>query len=280
MLVQKLFHTITSGLLLFVILPISLRAASVSIPSFADTYVSDLNPISNFGTGGFNELAAGSTGSGDVRRALYKFDIAANVPANATITSVTLTLQAIKTPQLAEPSTFDLRTILGAWTESGVTWNSAPGFSGTPSATIPVTGVGSYVFGSTPEMIADVQSWLNNPGSSQGWMLVSEDELSDHTARRWGARDGASPPSLVVNYSTAAPPPTAPTLTQISATNNLFNFIFAAEANRTYAAEFRGVFTNSNWTVLSNISAQAVATNIFISDPLTSTQRFYRVRTP
>ena len=51
-------------------------------------------------------------------------------------------------------------------------------------------------------LVADVQAWINNPSSNFGWLLISENEVSPETARRFGAReDPTHAPVLTISYS-------------------------------------------------------------------------------
>src|SRR4051812_33231101 len=70
--------------------PLMLQAASVAMSAVADTFLSQTSPDNNFGGELF--LSSGLTDDALVNRALLKFDVAANVPSNATIQKVTLTL--------------------------------------------------------------------------------------------------------------------------------------------------------------------------------------------
>jgi len=78
-----------------------------------------------------------------------------------------------------------------------------------PSAAIAINGVGSFNFGSTPGLVADVQGWVNDPSKNFGW-LVRGDEVDSQTAKRVFGRGAFSPtdrPTLTVEYS--SPPPVA-----------------------------------------------------------------------
>ena len=71
-----------------------------------------------------------------------------------------------------------------------------------------------YVFSSTPELVNDVQSWLDQPAANFGWMLISdaESEGIPSTARSFGARENADPalrPHLMVTYTPVPEPGTA-----------------------------------------------------------------------
>ena len=48
-------------------------------------------------------------------------------------------------------------------------------------------------------MVADVQSWLDNPASNFGWLVLG-DESTIATAKRFDTRESASPPVLTIQY--------------------------------------------------------------------------------
>lgn len=69
------------------------------------------------------------------------------------------------------------------------------------------TGESPYHYLDTPELRADVQSWLNNPQGNFGWMLICDLEGEVGTARRFASReDPFNPPVLVVDYSVVPEP--------------------------------------------------------------------------
>lgn len=71
------------------------------------------------------------------------------------------------------------------------------------------TGESPYYFFNTPELASDVQSWLNNPQSNFGWMLICDIEGDVGTARRFASReDPFNPPMLVVDYTVVPEPAT------------------------------------------------------------------------
>ena len=86
-------------------------------------------------------------------------------------------------------------------------WTTQGGdFSGTVSASQSVGAVGDYVWSSAP-MVADVQSWLDNPANNFGWLVLG-DESAIETAKRFDTRESTIPPVLTINYTTATPTPT------------------------------------------------------------------------
>lgn len=202
----------------------SALAASVVLGPSADTTLQEAFPGNNLGGG--TSFQAGGRRQGGAARGLLQFNVAGNVPAGATIDSVTLTLNVTATPFPAVNSVFDLHRVLASWGEGNkfgqggapaspneATWNNrfAPGtawaspggdFSPVVSASRAIAGDGSYVFSSTANLVSDVQSWLDLPGNNFGWLLDSQSESIATTIRRFGSRDsGASAPSLSIQFT-------------------------------------------------------------------------------
>ncbi len=175
----------------------------------------------------------GETAVGELRRGVLAFDIAGNVPAGSTITSVTLTLNMSRTPS-GTARTVELHRLIADWGEgtsqaSGqegmgapattndatwrhrfyntIFWTTEGGdFSGTVSASQSVGAPGSYTWTST-QLVADVQSWLDNPPTNFGWLVLG-DESTSATAKRFDTRESASPPGLTIQYTASTPSPT------------------------------------------------------------------------
>jgi hypothetical protein len=209
---------------------VSARAATITLHPVADTTLEEFSPNSNMGGG--TTFVAGGRRQGGRDRALMLFDIFDNLPAGATINSASLTLSVVGVPSGGFNSTFDLNRILASWGEGNgsdhggspagpnqATWNNRLGTSGSPwttpggdfsptvSASRAITSFGSYTFGSTANLIADVQSWLTTPGSNFGWLLRSESEARATSIRRFGSRDDAvNSPSLVISYTVVPEP--------------------------------------------------------------------------
>ena len=168
---------------------------------------------------------AGETAMGELRRGVLAFDIAAHIPAGSTITAVTLSLNMSKT-LLDTARTVELHKLLADWgegtsfapgeegdgapaTPNDATWrhrffdtifwtNEGGDFSAIVSASQSVGPIGQYTWSST-QMIADVQSWLDNPASNFGWIVLG-DESTIITSKRFDTRESASPPVLTIQY--------------------------------------------------------------------------------
>jgi hypothetical protein len=157
------------------------------------------------------------------------FNIADSIHYGATIDSVDLTLRMSRTS--AGPRNVELHRVLSDWGEGtshasgeeggGVPstandatwihtffntglWSSIGGdFSGTVSASQSVGGIGFYTWGSTPQMVTDVQEWLDNDTTNFGWLVLC-DESSPSTAKRFDSRQNtiaANRPVLRVAYT-------------------------------------------------------------------------------
>ena len=197
-------------------------------PEKDNTLFSEGDDLSN-GSGQY--LFSGQTAANATRRALLKFDVAGNLPGDAQILSVRLTLQMNKT--ISGAQSMGLHLVMIDWGEGSSnasgnegtgtaasqddatwshrffpnqTWNVPGGdFLLTASASQTVSGIGSYTW-SSASMITDVQNWLDNPLSNSGWILVGN-ENSTGTAKRFASREtatAASRPQLEITYETSS----------------------------------------------------------------------------
>jgi len=196
--------------------------ATITLNPVADAYIRQFDADRTLGDyGGEPSLVSGALGSRaqfEVRRAFLRFDLS-QIPAGAVVNSATLQVTVVMVPLSPVNSTFDIRRVLQSWSEGGVSWNSRSG-AGTPWQVAGATGSGdsastpsafvavgsalfaNYTFASTAGFVADVQGWVNDASSNFGWLLISENEVSPETARRFGAReDPTHPPVLTISYS-------------------------------------------------------------------------------
>lgn len=185
-----------------------------------------------YASGGSDGIFVGATARQGLRRGLIAFDAAAALPAGARVTEVTLTLNMNRTrgPEHVialhrVPSSWGEGTAAGAGGQGGggiaeegdaawvhrdfetVAWDSPGGdFAPEPSASLPVAGPASYTWGSTGQMVADVQGWLDDPSTAHGWILVG-DETDLKNAKRFDSRESESEadrPVLTVVYVPAS----------------------------------------------------------------------------
>ena len=216
-----------SVLMAFVAPAFGALAGTVAIPAQRDATLIE-NGSGALANGAGPHLFAGRTSQsgGSIRRAVLAFDVAAAVPRGAPITSVRLHLAMSQSN--ADLETVRLHRVAASWSEgpsiagggSGaaalpgdVTWLhrsyddvrwASPGgdFASPASASALVAGPGSHTWGSTPELVADVQSWLDDPASNHGWILIGN-EAASATVKRFDSRENADPtarPVLVVDF--------------------------------------------------------------------------------
>jgi len=193
-------------------------ADTVSLSAAKDNTIYEESGIQSNGNG--VSLFVGNTSTlfdPLTRRALIQFDVASQIPAGATITSVTLTLRQTASVGFTEEDVALYK--LGAdWGEAGsndifddgssgdfaefgdATWqyttynfsswtNQGGDFSSTASATTSVGGQGDYTW-STEAMVADVQNWLDN-GNNFGWILLGN-ESSSGSLRKFASRENGT----------------------------------------------------------------------------------------
>jgi len=190
-----------------------------------NTLYSESSSLSN-GKGSW--VFAGVNAQGDARRAVIQFDVDA-IPPGSTIVSVTLTMFMSMT--IAPATNVEMHRLTESWGEGSsnapggegagtaaatgdATWQhrffntvdwATPGgdFDPSASAVQSVDGTGFYTWGSNAALVADVQGWIDVPGSNTGWILIG-DESAGGTAKRFDSCNNTlgSPPVLVVKFTT------------------------------------------------------------------------------
>ena len=215
-------------------------AATISIMPSKDNTLYEFDPDDGDHSNGAGfHFFAGETAMSELRRGVLAFDIAGSIPHGSIITSVTLSMNMSRT--ISEtPRIVELHKLLADWgegtshapgeegdgapaTTNDATWRhrffdtifwamQGGDFSATVSASQSVGPVGQYTWNSA-QMVADVQSWVNNPASNFGWLVLG-DESAAGTTKRFDTRESASPPVLTIEYrsgqSAPRPRPTPP----------------------------------------------------------------------
>ena len=221
----KTLLTLTFAIALGCNIANSVSAAIINIIPSKDNTLYEYDPAEGDHSNGAGfHFFAGENGMGELRRGVLAFDLAGTIPAGSTITAVSLTMNMSMTP--AGAKTVELHKLLADWGEGtshapmgegdgapatsndatwrhrffdSVFWTMQGGdFSATVTASQSVGGVGQYTW-SSAQMIADVQSWLDNPASNFGWLVLG-DESAIATAKRFDTRQSASPPVLTIQF--------------------------------------------------------------------------------
>ena len=204
------------GLSIVFVLANHLQAASISIEPQKDAAMFLANPTN---TGGGNTFfGTGRNQNGASRRALIQFDIDGNIPAGATINSVSLTLylrawSGSGTGGLfGNDRTVVLHELTNDWgdgttvaTTGGggqgtasiapgdVSWNNRYFSPSTPWATAggdfeaassaslvitSATALNDPVTWTGAGLVADAQAWLDTPADNNGWILLIPNDLT------------------------------------------------------------------------------------------------------
>lgn len=285
--------------------PIQTIAATISFIPIADASLLEVSPTNSIG--GFFGMNAGTTQNGPRTRALMRFNLT-SLPTNTLIQSAKLTVHVTLQPMDGYDFTsFGLHRMFRAWGEGdnipvtqpgqGVpaklgdatwlyafyptnAWNEPGGQPGTDYSQsessfeiIYDLANSPYVFPSTPELVDDVQLWINKPATNHGWMFRCADEFPRFTARRFGTREDASvAPVLELKYL-------VPPLLHISRTNNSQVAIrFTAWAGHSYNVFYRNSLKTGSWLPLKTISSSSTNREIVIQEPTAAGQKNSRYR--
>lgn len=224
----------TVAIFTFMVITLSGPAARADtvmlVPSKDNTlYENEFGTLSN---GSGPSFFSGPTNFAGLRRALIAFDIAGNIPAGSTITNVELTL--VVTLSISGGVSTDLRRVETDWGEGASDTQMNPGGSGDASQTEDATWIhtfypdqfwdlpggdfsevisgstsvgqeGTYTWNSTPQMVADVQDWLENPETNYGWVVFGNG--FEGQAKRYASRENPTEgdrPQLVLEFDPPA----------------------------------------------------------------------------
>lgn len=189
------------------------RADVVTIVSGRDVtlYENDEGAAAN---GSGEHFFAGRTNAGEIRRGMLWFDVASAVPPGSTITGVTLRLRMSKT--IVGTMTTTLHRVQRDWGEGAsnafgqegggtnperddATWihtfypdqfwkNMGGDFDNAVVSSLAVGPIAFYTWPSTPAFVSLAQSWLDDPGSNFGLMVIT-DETQFPSAKRFDAHE-------------------------------------------------------------------------------------------
>ena len=203
---MKTYKALTA-LLLFAAMRSATFADTVSLlPQKDNTLYLDLNGQLSNGQGIY--LFAGRTSNDALRRGLVAFDLT-SIPTSATITDASFSMFLNRPRPNDAPVDVSLSRALRDWGEGasnagdpgGIGAQAEPGdatwlhtfydtsfwitpggdFSATLSATTPVMDNATYTW-SGSGLLADVQSWVSNPATNFGWVVLG-DEVDSGTAQ-------------------------------------------------------------------------------------------------
>jgi hypothetical protein len=179
----------------------AVRAAPVAelvLTPIADSYVDQLAPTTNFGTGDVLAFGRQALLAATVQRiALLQFDLEA-LPAGAIITRAELRLS--QTAASGAQAAATIHQIDGLWSEDTVTWASLP--ASTPlliGQPLPAPGGDPAIAWDVTEL---VRQWAYGTAFNRGLALTADNDT--FFSRELASRETRTPPQLWIEYS---PPP-------------------------------------------------------------------------
>lgn len=216
----------------------ALQADVAELPAMLDTTLFE-DENGRLGNGAGQYLFVGRTWDENgidklLRRALVKFDLGA-VPGGSTISSVNFGITIDQVPPAASSFIMSLHTVTENWGEGAsnapgpegrgttaqvgdATWLhrfydtdvwSTPGGDFAPVAVASEqvsSGPQSVLFPSSPQLVAAVQAWVDDPASNHGWILLG-DEVVMQNARRILSRENSGPGNPLLSIEFTPPPP-------------------------------------------------------------------------
>lgn len=267
------------------VLVVHAGGAVLTLSPVADTTISE-NDAARATFDGTTIIVGRLSGNGGESRcrSLLRFDPGA-LPADATITSVTLTVTVLRN-HAGDADPHGLHRVNQAWTEEHASWLTSgledwvggdAEFGADSTANL---GAGAGMFHSTPAMIAAVRSWRAAPLDNHGWLLVSSDEESSGNARRIASRESpGSGPVLTIHYTVPdrfpGPPPGE--LGDIRLTNAALRFQFTLLPGTNYLVQRREAFDGASWVPVTNFTAAGTASVATVIHTVTAGSHFFRV---
>ena len=191
------------------------------------------SPTGALANGAGTSMFVGMTGQPGIRRGLLHFDVAAAVPPGARILSARLEVNVQSSPA-SGPTATDVYRVTQAWMEGATVasggqgsggpavagdttwlhtdspntlWNNPGGdFAAAPSFAFTLGTGGSFVTLPLPGLIADVQTWLDNPSGNYGWLMKGDETLVGSATKLSTIQSSntSQHPRLIVNYMTGA----------------------------------------------------------------------------
>lgn len=287
-------------------------AASIILNPVADTFISETYPSNNFGALLYFNSGTTQNHFKNRGLLQFDVAGAIPTGAKITAASLVVECVGAPPPgENPPPARFNLHRVLFPWGEGNKTsptnctscsgqgapataleatwsarfafttnfWNVPGGAFGTDLVATASSGVtiyteseSPYTMSSTAQSIADVQLWLDHPGTNFGWAVVCQQESLNFTARRIGAReDPSNAPKLQIDYLIA------PKIEKIQKSSGQFTLWFTAQAGQSYDLQIRTNLTSAPWQILATFGPPAVTTPVAVIDTSSNPQRYYRL---
>ena len=156
-------------------------AWALDAPLAADAHLNSGQPDINFGANASINVGGGSTG-------LMRFDLS-TLPAGTAASEVVKATLVLYVNRVNTPGSIELQTVNSAWSESTVTFNTAPTLAGAGTGpTVIVPAVGQFM---TVDVTNTVKSWVTTPASNFG-LAVTPALVSAGTAVLFDSKENTN----------------------------------------------------------------------------------------
>ncbi|MBU1718110.1 MAG: DNRLRE domain-containing protein, partial [Bacteroidetes bacterium] len=194
-------YTTDTTLRPYLIVTYSLPVAFTALSPDKDALICDYYPTTNLGTYvGFAATVWTFSGTPAIYRSLMELDVT-GIPADATITRADLYLYGLAHDPNTHSNASYMQTVTSSWTESTVTWNTAPSATSTGQLSIPGTS------GSTENDTVDIktftQDWVDGTTDNYGMMMLLQNE-TPFAKLYYGSSDNADSekhPKVEIEYT-------------------------------------------------------------------------------
>jgi hypothetical protein len=226
---MRMYAIFLTLLFMFTFLPAIVQADTVFIEAGGDNTLFE-NPDGALSNGSGPVFFAGRNNlqTNSILRGVIYFDVNAELPANAKVESVFLTLYSTRATN--GDRMVRLHRLIEDWGEGG---SSSGGGTGAPAESGDATWLhtfyldsywskeggqyvgrvsasqvvananGYYTWGSTARLVHDIDYWMRHPEKNFGWIIIG-DESASQTGKRFASRENPDPalvPVLEINYS-------------------------------------------------------------------------------
>lgn len=129
-----------------------------------DAYTHSGSPNTNFGAAGVLFIL------NPTQKSFIKFDLA-TLPSGVTGLNVLKANLKLYLRAVTTGGSFDVKRVLGAWTESGITHNNAPSLGSTPEATVTVAAsdINNFILIDLTTLVKD---WIDGILANNGFALT------------------------------------------------------------------------------------------------------------
>ncbi len=268
---------------------LNLSGDVISLVSVADTTISEGNAAhTNPSADTMIVGRLGPNGGGSKSRGLIRFDLSA-IPAGAVITSATFTVSVTISHIPNATDTLSIHRLNVNWEEAEATWDAGEvpwvggEFAQPADSTLAMQGTNTFIFPSTPQMIATAQLWLTNASSNYGFVLLNQNEETLANARRIRTRESVTgQPALTIGYTTAPPLPPVFRIISLGLSNNRVVLTSTGTNGWQVVPEYSSNLVSSNWAIVPSYTNSFFdGTNVTIFDrldPICGPNVFLRVR--